>query len=30
MRMTFVSADDELNAAALAEGLPVENPNLHP
>jgi predicted nucleic acid-binding protein len=27
---TLVSADDELNAAALAEGLQVENPNLHP
>lgn len=26
----LVSADDELNAAALAEGLQVENPNLHP
>jgi predicted nucleic acid-binding protein len=26
----FVSADDELNAAATAEGLQVENPNLHP
>ena len=26
----FVSADDELNAAAAAEGLQVENPNLHP
>jgi predicted nucleic acid-binding protein len=28
--LTFVSADDQLNAAALAEGLPVENPNQHP
>ncbi len=26
----LVSADDELNAAAAAEGLQVENPNLHP
>jgi predicted nucleic acid-binding protein len=26
----FISADDELNAAAAAEGLQVENPNLHP
>jgi len=26
----IVSADDELNAAAVAEGLLVENPNLHP
>jgi predicted nucleic acid-binding protein len=26
----LVSADDELNAAAVAEGLQVENPNLHP
>jgi hypothetical protein len=26
----LVSADEELNAAALAEGLHVENPNLHP
>lgn len=26
----LVSADDELNAAATAEGLQVENPNLHP
>jgi hypothetical protein len=28
--MIFVSADDELNAAAVMEGLQVENPNLHP
>lgn len=28
--LTLVSADDELNDAALAEGLPVENPNKHP
>jgi hypothetical protein len=28
--LTLVSADDELNAAATAEGLPVENPNAHP
>ena len=27
---TLVSADAELNAAALAEGLTVENPNAHP
>lgn len=26
----FVSADKELNAAALAEGLVVDDPNLHP
>jgi hypothetical protein len=26
----LISADDELNAAAAAEGLQVENPNLHP
>ncbi len=26
----LVSADDELNAAAAAEGLQVENPNQHP
>jgi len=26
----LVSADDELNAAAAAEGLQVENPNFHP
>jgi uncharacterized protein len=28
--LILVSADDELNAAATAEGLPVENPNMHP
>lgn len=28
--LTLVSADGDLNAAALAEGLLVENPNLHP
>ncbi len=28
--LTFVSADTELNTAAQAEGLPVENPNNHP
>jgi len=28
--LTFVSADDKLNAAAQAEGLLVENPNNHP
>jgi predicted nucleic acid-binding protein len=29
-QVTFVSCDDELNAAAAAEGWQVENPNLHP
>jgi uncharacterized protein len=28
--LTFVSADTELNAVATADGLPVEDPNLHP
>lgn len=28
--LTFVSADVELNAAALAEGLTVDDPNRHP
>jgi len=28
--LTLVSADDALNAAALAEGLAVDNPNQHP
>jgi uncharacterized protein len=28
--ITLVSADQELNAAALASGLVVEDPNLHP
>jgi len=28
--LTFISADDDLNAAAQAEGLPAENPNAHP
>jgi predicted nucleic acid-binding protein len=28
--ITMVSADEELNTAARAEGLVVENPNLHP
>ena len=28
--ITFVSADDRLLAAALAEGLTIENPNVHP
>ncbi len=28
--LTFVSADDDLLAAARAEGLSVENPNLSP
>lgn len=30
LSLTFVCADAELNAAALAEGLLVENPNAHP
>jgi predicted nucleic acid-binding protein len=30
MEFYLVSADEELNRAAIAEGLPVENPNLHP
>ncbi|MGP0066017.1 MAG: hypothetical protein ACLQGP_20755 [Isosphaeraceae bacterium] len=29
-RITLVSADRDLNGAATAEGLTVENPNLHP
>ena len=28
--VTLVSADRDLNAAAVAEGLTVENPNAHP
>ncbi len=28
--ITMVSADNDLNAAARAEGVAVENPNLHP
>jgi len=28
--LILVSADAELNAAATAEGLPVEDPNHHP
>ncbi|MDQ3802800.1 MAG: type II toxin-antitoxin system VapC family toxin [Acidobacteriota bacterium] len=28
--LTFVSADAELNTAAVTEGLPVNNPNAHP
>jgi hypothetical protein len=28
--VTLVSADRDLNAAATAEGLPVDDPNLHP
>jgi uncharacterized protein len=28
--ITLLSADHDLNAAAIAEGLPVEDPNLHP
>jgi uncharacterized protein len=28
--LTFICADQELNAAATAEGLAVDNPALHP
>ncbi len=28
--ITFVSADNELNAAVTSEGLMIENPNNHP
>jgi len=28
--LILVSADVDLNTAATAEGLPVEDPNLHP
>ena len=28
--LTLLAADRELLAAALAEGLPTDNPNLHP
>jgi uncharacterized protein len=28
--LMFLSADERLNAAAKAEGLPVDNPNTHP
>ncbi len=28
--ITLFSADQELNDAAAAEGLPIEDPNLHP
>lgn len=28
-RLTFIAADDDLLAAARAEGLPTENPNHH-
>ena len=28
--LTFVAADEDLLEAAEAEGLPTENPNLHP
>jgi hypothetical protein len=28
--LTFLSSDAELNAAAQAEGLAVDDPNLHP
>ncbi|HXG19677.1 MAG TPA: hypothetical protein VNN62_11475 [Methylomirabilota bacterium] len=27
--VTLVSADTELNTAAVTEGLPIENPNTH-
>ena len=27
--LTFISADGDLNTAAIAEGLAVENPNIH-
>jgi predicted nucleic acid-binding protein len=30
LNMIFVSADKQLNAAAVAEGLTVDDPNLHP
>jgi uncharacterized protein len=30
LSLMLVSADDELNTAAVTEGLDVENPNLHP
>jgi predicted nucleic acid-binding protein len=30
LQLVLLSADDELNAAAVAEGFSVENPNLHP
>jgi predicted nucleic acid-binding protein len=29
-RLTLISADQELNAAAIAEGIDVDDPNLHP
>jgi hypothetical protein len=28
--LTFVSADSDLNSAAMAEGLNVDDPNAHP
>ncbi|HIC92703.1 MAG TPA: hypothetical protein EYP09_00430 [Anaerolineae bacterium] len=28
--LTFIAADEDLLEAAEAEGLPAENPNLHP
>jgi len=28
--LILISADADLNAAAIAEGLPVEDPNAHP
>ena len=30
LSLTFLSADERLNQAAVAEGLPIDNPNLHP
>jgi len=30
LTLTLISADAELNAAALAEGIAIENPNAHP
>jgi len=29
-RLTFISADQELNAAAIAEGIDVDDPTMHP
>ncbi len=29
-RLTLISADQELNATAIAEGIDVDDPNLHP
>jgi hypothetical protein len=30
VKMTFVSADNNLLSAALSEGFATDNPNLHP